>query len=349
MSVFEQNATKTPQAEQTRPQFHRVVRGYDPLQVDRYVMQLITLVEQQHRRAEEAEQSTRQLQSELETIRGEQPAPSFVHLGAEAARILEQAGTSAERLLGEAKERAREIVQAAEEDGAERIKDAEERCGELELDARHTLEEAEAQRDEMLAEASDHADQTRARVDGEARAVLAEARDASDLVWQELQQDRAVVEAETDRLRSFRENMLGHFEEIHVALRDLLEDARDEEELAAQAEARAAAARAAAADAVMARAAAEQARAAAEAEDDDADAEAPAAVDAGADAEAEAPAGAGVDDGSEAATQQLEITQPVPGQAARPAGPATDRAGAAAQPAATTQQSMTEQGDRRKQ
>ncbi len=303
MSVFEQNATKTPQAEQTRPQFHRVVRGYDPLQVDRYVMQLITLVEQQHRRAEEAEQSTRQLQSELETIRGEQPAPSFVHLGG----------------------------------------------GELELDARHTLEEAEAQRDEMLAEASDHADQTRARVDGEARAVLAEARDASDLVWQELQQDRAVVEAETDRLRSFRENMLGHFEEIHVALRDLLEDARDEEELAAQAEARAAAARAAAADAVMARAAAEQARAAAEAEDDDADAEAPAAVDAGADAEAEAPAGAGVDDGSEAATQQLQITQPVPGQAARPAGPATDRAGAAAQPAATTQQSTTEQGDRRKQ
>jgi cell division septum initiation protein DivIVA len=319
LSVFEQNAPKTPQAEQPRPQFHRVVRGYDPLQVDRYVMQLITLVEQQHRRAEEAEQATRQLQGELEAMRGEQPAPSFVHLGAEAARILEQAGKSAERLLAEAKERAREIVQAAEEDGAERIKEAEERCAELELDARHTLEEAEAQRDEMLTEAAEHAEQTRTRVDGEARAVLAEARDASDLVWQELQQDRAVVEAETDRLRAFRENMLEHFEQIHGALRDLLEDAEEEDEVVAQSEARSAEARAAAANAVMARAAAQQARAAASAPG-------PAGDQADDDADDDSRADDAGDDDAGAATQQLELTQPAPGQAAGAGGPAPDEA-----------------------
>lgn len=225
MSAYEpESATVGGGDDATRPRFQLARRGYDRQQVDRYVMELITLIEQQHQRAEHAERMLEQTRGELDE-RGEQQ-PSFVHLGVEAGKVLEQAGASAEAIINEAKSRARSVIEDAEGQAAEVVQDAEQRAGELEEAARGTLEDAESRRDTLLRDAEQAATETRGRVDEEARIVLAEARDATNLVWQEAQQERSLVEAETTRLQAFRQDMLEHLTDVQARLTELLADAR---------------------------------------------------------------------------------------------------------------------------
>jgi cell division septum initiation protein DivIVA len=225
MSAYEpESATVGGGNDATRPRFQLARRGYDRQQVDRYVMELITLIEQQHQRAEHAERMLEQTRGELDE-RGEQQ-PSFVHLGVEAGKVLEQAGASAEAIITEAKSRARSVIEDAEGQAAEVVQDAEQRAGELEEAARGTLEDAESRRDTLLRDAEQAAAETRGRVDDEARIVLAEARDATNLVWQEAQQERSLVEAETTRLQAFRQDMLEHLTDVQARLTELLADAR---------------------------------------------------------------------------------------------------------------------------
>ena len=232
MSDFEpETATVGGGNDSTRPRFQLARRGYDRQQVDRYVMELITLNEQQHQRAEHAERMLEQTRGELDE-RGEQQ-PSFVHLGVEAGKVLEQAGASAEAIITEAKARARSVIEDAEGQAAEVVQDAEQRAGELEETARGTLEDAESRRDTLLREADKAATETRGRADEEARIVLAEARDATNLVWQEAQQERSLVEAETTRLQAFRQDMLEHLTDVQARLTELLADARGLSEPAA--------------------------------------------------------------------------------------------------------------------
>jgi len=194
MSAFEpETATAGGAGDATSPRFQLARRGYDRQQVDRYVMELITLIEQQHQRAEHAERMLEQTRGELDE-RGEQQPPSFVHLGVEAGKVLEQAGASAEAIITEAKSRARSVIEDAEGQAAEVVQDAEQRAGELEEAARGTLEDAEQRRDTMLREVAP--------------------------------QERSLVEAETTRLQAFRQDMLEHLTDVQARLTELLADAR---------------------------------------------------------------------------------------------------------------------------
>jgi cell division septum initiation protein DivIVA len=236
MSAFEpETATVGGGGDASRPRFRLARHGYDRQQVDRYVMELITLTEQQHQRAEHAERMLEQTRGELDERSDPQP-PSFVHLGVEAGRLLEQAGASAEVIITEARSRGRSVVEDAEGQAAEIVQEAEQRASELEQAARGTLEDAESRRDTMLREADQAAGETRGRADQEARTVLAEARDATNLVWQEAQQERSLVEAETTRLQAFRQDMLEHLTDVQARLGGLLADARGLAEPAVAAE-----------------------------------------------------------------------------------------------------------------
>jgi vacuolar-type H+-ATPase subunit H len=226
MSAYEPDpATSGGEGDSSRPRFQLARRGYDRQQVDRYVMELIALIEQQHQRAEHAERLLEQARSEMDD-RGEQQPPSFVHLGVEAGKVLEQAGASAEAIITEARSRGRSVIEDAEAQAAEVVQEAEQRAGELEQAARETLEEAESRRAKLLGDAEQVASQARGRADEEARTVLAEARDATNLVWQQSQQERSLVEAETTRLQAFRQDMLEHLGDVQARLGELLADAR---------------------------------------------------------------------------------------------------------------------------
>jgi hypothetical protein len=91
-------------------------------------------------------------------------------------------------------------------------------ANELDQAAREALEDAESRRDTMLRDADQAAADTRGQADEEARTALAEARDATNLVWQEAQQERALVEAETTRLQAFRQDMLEHLTDAQARL-----------------------------------------------------------------------------------------------------------------------------------
>jgi vacuolar-type H+-ATPase subunit H len=225
MSEYEPDpATSEGEGDSTRPRFQLARRGYDRQQVDRYVMELIALIEQQHQRAEHAERLLEQARSEVDD-RGERQPPSFVHLGVEAGKVLEQAGASAEAIITEARSRGRSLVEDAEGQAAEVVQEAEQRAEELEQAARETLEDAESRRARLLHDAEQAASEARRRADEEARTVLSEARDATNLVWQESKQEREVVEAETTRLQAFRKNMLEHLGDVQARLNELLADA----------------------------------------------------------------------------------------------------------------------------
>lgn len=95
------------------PSFSVVMRGYDRQQVEYFVEDMAQRLADQRRRADETAGAMAQMRLEIAALKN-QPPPSFEHLGAEAARVLEQAGGSARLLVEEAESRAGTIVQRAE-------------------------------------------------------------------------------------------------------------------------------------------------------------------------------------------------------------------------------------------
>jgi cell division septum initiation protein DivIVA len=116
-----------------------------------------------------------------------QPPPSFEHLGSEAARVLEEAGRSAKVLVEEAKHRGREIIQKAE-DAGQRV---------------------------------------RTRADHDAETRLEAARQAAEQMVAKANAERSAVDAETKRLRHYRDSLLSHLGRVQTDLAGFLADVGD--------------------------------------------------------------------------------------------------------------------------
>jgi hypothetical protein len=142
------------------------------------------------------------------------------------ASILEEAGRSSENMLADAAERAQETVDAAEGEAAEIIKAAEHRVGEIEQEARQTLEDARAEVARVEEDALQAAEEMRAQAEQDARTVLEEARDATDLIWQEAERERVTVEAETIRLETLRHRSLEQLGRVYGHLETVLDEVR---------------------------------------------------------------------------------------------------------------------------
>lgn len=95
------------------PSFSVVMRGYDRHQVEFFVEDMAQRLADQRRRADETAGVMAEMRLEIAALKNQAP-PSFEHLGAEAARVLEQAGGSARLLVEEAVSRAGTIIEKAE-------------------------------------------------------------------------------------------------------------------------------------------------------------------------------------------------------------------------------------------
>jgi hypothetical protein len=220
------------------PDFMVVLRGFDRRQVEMWAAEVAGQIEQERQRADEAEKRAYRVQIE------NKGAPSFSHLGTHVASILEEAGRSSENMLADAAERAQEAVDAAEEEAAEIIKAAEHRAGEIEeeaaeivkaaehrageieAEARRTLEEARAEGTRVEEDALQAAEEMRAQAEQDARTVLEEARDATDMIWQEAERERLGVEAETIRLETLRHRSLEQLGRVYGHLESVLDEVR---------------------------------------------------------------------------------------------------------------------------
>jgi hypothetical protein len=241
VSAFEPELPAEPKVDM--PDFMVVLRGFDRRQVEMWAAEVASQIEQERRRADEAEKRAYRVQIE------NKGAPSFTHLGTHVASILEEAGRSSENMLADAADRAQEAVDAAEAEAAEIIKAAEHRAGEIEGEARRTLEESRAEGARVEEDALQAAEEMRAQAEQDARAVLEEARDATDLIWQEAERERLGVEAETIRLETLRHRSLeqlgrvyGHLEsvldEVRIGIGRVEEEQEDQDEATAAAAAR---------------------------------------------------------------------------------------------------------------
>jgi DivIVA protein len=241
VSAFEPELPAEPKVDM--PDFMVVLRGFDRRQVEMWAAEVASQIEQERRRADEAEKRAYRVQIE------NKGAPSFTHLGTHVASILEEAGRSSENMLADAADRAQEAVDAAEAEAAEIIKAAEHRAGEIEGEARRTLEESRAEGTRVEEDALQAAEEMRAQAEQDARAVLEEARDATDLIWQEAERERLGVEAETIRLETLRHRSLeqlgrvyGHLEsvldEVRIGIGRVEEEQEDQDEATAAAAAR---------------------------------------------------------------------------------------------------------------
>jgi len=218
VSAFEPQLPSEPKVDM--PDFMVVLRGFDRRQVEMWAAEVANQIEQERRRADEAEKRAYRAQIEGKG------APSFSHLGSHVASILEEAGKSAENMLADAADRAQETIEAAEAEAAEIIKAAEHRAGGIEGEARRTLEEAQAEGARLEEEALQAAEEMRAQAEQDARAVLEEARDATDMIWQEAERERLGVEAETIRLETLRHRSLEQLGRVYGHLESVLDEVR---------------------------------------------------------------------------------------------------------------------------
>ena len=236
MSAFEPELPTESKVDM--PDFMVVLRGFDRRQVEMWAAEVASQIEQERQRADEAEKRAYRVQIE------NKGAPSFSHLGTHVASILEEAGRSSENMLADAADRAQEAIDAAEEEAAEIIKAAEhrageieeeatgivkaaeQRAGEIEAEARRTLEEARAEGARVEEDALQAAEEMRAQAEQDARTVLEEARDATDMIWQEAERERLGVEAETIRLETLRHRSLEQLGRVYGHLESVLDEVR---------------------------------------------------------------------------------------------------------------------------
>jgi cell division septum initiation protein DivIVA len=186
MSVFEPHTEPVSNGDSRLPVLDVPLRGRKGQQVSAYIEELAARLDQQSARAERSEQATARLRHELDVLRN-QPPPSFEHLGAEAAKVLEDAGQSAKVLLEQAKGHGRVIIEQARAHAAELVEAAEH-------DASTRLDAASQAAEQMLAKANG---------------------------------ERSVIEAEARRLTEYRDSLLGHLGRVQADLAGFLTEANE--------------------------------------------------------------------------------------------------------------------------
>jgi hypothetical protein len=229
VSAFEPQPPAEPTLDM--PEFVVVRRGVDRRQVEEWGKQLTSLIEQERRRAEHAERALYHTQLEAKGT------PSFTHLGAHAAGIIEEAGQSAEKLLLDAADRAQEAIDSAEAEAAEIIDAAEGQAGEIQRAARQDAQRLRAEGARVAEEVREAAEVFRAQTEQEARSLMEEAKAATEALWQEAERERLAVQGETRRLQALRERtheqlgrMYGHLESVLDEVRRGIGGAQDVDE-----------------------------------------------------------------------------------------------------------------------
>lgn len=225
MSVVKPVSASESDGRVKQPSFHVVLRGYHRGQVQAFIQNLASHLAAERQRGNHSERAMAEMRLEIAALKN-QP-PSFEHLGAEAARVLEQAGSSAKFLIDEARNRGETMVQEAEVEAAELIEKAQQHALELEKAAGARLAEATGERDRILADIAAEADQLRDRAAEEARSTLERANVEAERIRAAAVDEQSAMEAETERLRESRNRMLEYFGRLHSDLGELLAEASE--------------------------------------------------------------------------------------------------------------------------
>jgi flagellar biosynthesis GTPase FlhF len=209
--------------------FPVVLWGYDRGLVDVRMAELVRQLDDEGRRAAQAEQALSRPQLDIEGGQVQGPERDVV-VAADMAEALQQAGVVAARVLAEAGRQIEATVTAAEVKAADRLRAAAQQAGHLEQQARQLLAQAEMERASMEAAAVSAAERLWARADREARAVIARAQEDAELAWQDAVRQRQLLQAEAEVLVTLRQRMVAQLERLFVPLGLVVVDGAGEDE-----------------------------------------------------------------------------------------------------------------------
>jgi cell division septum initiation protein DivIVA len=195
------------------------MRGYDRQRVDAFIEGLQSQLADERQRAKQNAGTYAQLQQE---VAKKQEPPSFDHLGAEAARVLEQAGQGAKVLMHEAQAKCDALIQDAKDAAAQVGQHATQQAAQVEAAARKTIDDATTERDRILARAEEAAERLRVQVEEEAHKALEQARKEMTRVRKESENERLALEAEITRLRQARDQIRDQLGRVHADVGELL-------------------------------------------------------------------------------------------------------------------------------
>jgi len=135
-----------PDADSVYPHFATVLRGYDPEQVQDYIMRLVA--------------RTESLEDELEEARGERDSArrryqmakddAYNQLGARMADFIRLADQQAEKIRREAEDESKQQLAEAHKLAQQIRREAEEEAERLMVQAEEALQHAQAERDQVL-------------------------------------------------------------------------------------------------------------------------------------------------------------------------------------------------------
>jgi cell division septum initiation protein DivIVA len=216
VTAFDPNSASEPDG--GAGHFPVVLRGYDRQLVDAQLGELASQLDQERRQRAQAEQRLQQLDAGSALAVRDQPTASFLSLGARAAKVFEEAGAVAERLIGEAQEQAGAIIDAAQAEAAARLEAAAEEARELEQAAQARLAKAEAEQARIEAEAAQAAQALLADAQRDTEAERAGAREDIQRAWRKADNERLLVEAETQRLQSLRQILAEQLAQVQTHL-----------------------------------------------------------------------------------------------------------------------------------
>ena len=209
------------------PEFAVVMRGYDRLQVDDYIVKQAVWLDEARSRMEVAEKDLAQssdraadLQEQL--ARSEEreftsTPHSFEELGERVGRVLQVAWDSAEEVRRDAEKKAAELVASAEEKLASASDEVERRARQAEQEAEANIakkrEQLAGEAEALVEEARRESDDILARARGNAEHMVAEAARQRDQLRAEvatLAEQRHAAMAELARLRSGLEGLFSN-------------------------------------------------------------------------------------------------------------------------------------------
>jgi cell division septum initiation protein DivIVA len=207
-----------------RQPFTSVKRGYDPLEVQTFLMSLAGELRAARDRSRELERAVAEAERQLAELREPSPSRLTALVGEETARVLDAANAAAADIRTKAEQAAaRELEDARTE--AARIREEARAAAEAErAEAERAAAEIRQQVEGLLAQARSDAEREVEAGRQQGREMVAEAQQVRERMLRDLARRRKALRQQIEQLQAGRERLLAAYEVVRRHLDEVTEE-----------------------------------------------------------------------------------------------------------------------------
>ena len=209
--------------------FTAVRRGYDPLEVQRYLLQIANQLRSGRDREAELRHTLDEAEKRTAPIDELDPSQLTRLLGQETARVLEAAQSASSEIRGKAEENVARMLREARDESQQMHEDADTVLGRKTAEAEEAAAAIRAEAETVIEKARTEAAELVEAGRQEGREMVAEAQKVRQRMLDDLARRRKQLRQQIEQLQAGRERLLGAYEvvretldvateELHVAL-----------------------------------------------------------------------------------------------------------------------------------